>query len=116
MVFYSNNLKNKHAHKATRDDDGDSSDNSEPSKPETWEGITILGVTKRHLSLTRRDQNMNIIKCFREMFLTQVDDFEWVANLNGVIADAGGIVRDLEPEAVAGWYQWLDIRCFNKLG
>ena len=58
----------------------------------------------------------NIIKCFREMFLTQVDDFEWVANLNGVIADAGGIVRDLEPEAVAGWYQWLDIRCFNKLG
>ena len=44
-----NNLKNKHAHKATRDDDGDSSDNSEPSKPETWEGITILGVIKRHL-------------------------------------------------------------------
>lgn len=50
------------------------------------------------------------------MFLTQVDDFEWVANLNGVIADAGGIVRDLELQDVAGWYQWLDIRCFNILG
>lgn len=99
---------NKPAHRATRDGD-DISRN--PGRDRHF-----ISVIKRHLWLTRRDQNMNIIMCFREMFPARMDDFEWLPNLNGEVADAGEIVRELEPKAVAGWHQFLDNRCFNKLG
>lgn len=58
---------------------------------------------------------MNSITGFREMFPTLVGDFEWVPNLNGEVADAVEIVRDLEPEALARWHQLLDNRMLSQI-